>query len=80
MTLLIDKRQLIVSPALAPTKLREADEFERRHKATNGVLTIGLINNMPDAALKATGRQFIRLLTAAAGNNRSISIASRCLP
>src|SRR6202048_1228413 len=70
MTLLIDKQRLIVSPALAPTKLREADEFEHRHKAADGVLTIGLINNMPDAALQATERQFIRLLTAAAGNNR----------
>src|ERR1700730_3545208 len=70
MTLLIDKQRLIVSPALAPTKPREADEFEHRHKATDGVLTIGLINNMPDAALKATERQFIHLLTAASGNNR----------
>src|SRR5450432_3462543 len=60
----------IVNPALAPTKPREADEFERRHKATDGVLTIGLINNMPDAALKATERQFIHLLTAASGTNR----------
>ena len=70
MTLLIDKQRLIVNPALAPTKPREADEFEHRHKATDGVLTIGLINNMPDAALKATERQFIHLLTAASGNNR----------
>ena len=70
MTLLIDKQRLIVNPALAPTKPREADEFERRHKAADGVLTIGLINNMPDAALKATERQFIHLLTAASGTNR----------
>ena len=34
------------------------------------MLTIGLINNMPDSALQATERQFMRLLTAAAGNNR----------
>ena len=33
------------------------------------MLTVGLINNMPDAALQATERQFIHLLTAAAGNN-----------
>jgi len=34
------------------------------------VLTIGLVNNMPDAALQATERQFTRLLKAASGHNR----------
>jgi hypothetical protein len=68
MTLVFDKRQLIVSPALAPL-LREADEFGRQQDA-HAVLTIGLINNMPDSALHATERQFMRLLKAAAGNNR----------
>jgi homoserine O-succinyltransferase len=38
-------------------------------------LTIGLINNMPDTALKATERQFARLLSDAAGNGR---ITLRC--
>ena len=33
-------------------------------------LTIGLVNNMPDAALKATERQFMRLLRQAAGDIR----------
>jgi homoserine O-succinyltransferase len=33
-------------------------------------LTIGLINNMPDSALKATERQFARLLQAVAGDVR----------
>ena len=33
-------------------------------------LTIGLVNNMPDAALQATERQFMRLLRQAAGNVR----------
>ena len=33
-------------------------------------LTIGLINNMPDAALQATERQFMRLLRQAAGDIR----------
>jgi homoserine O-succinyltransferase/O-acetyltransferase len=68
MTLVFDKRQLIVSPALAPL-LRDADEFDSRQDA-DAVLTIGLINNMPDSALQATERQFMRLLKAAAGNNR----------
>jgi homoserine O-succinyltransferase/O-acetyltransferase len=68
MTLVFDKRQLIVSPALAPL-LGDADEFDSRQDA-DAVLTIGLINNMPDSALQATERQFMRLLKAAAGNNR----------
>src|SRR5579862_9380020 len=33
-----------------------------------GPLTIGLVNNMPDAALKSTERQFRELLTSAAGD------------
>ena len=31
-------------------------------------LDVGLINNMPDAALESTERQFIELLNAAASN------------
>jgi homoserine O-succinyltransferase len=69
MTLLFDKHRLIVSPGLAPTELRETEEFEREQNA-DAVLTIGLVNNMPDAALQATERQFTRLLEQAAGNNR----------
>ena len=68
MTLIFDKRQLIVSPALAPL-LRETGEFDGRQDA-GAVLNIGLINNMPDSALQATERQFTRLLKAAAGNHR----------
>jgi homoserine O-succinyltransferase len=63
MTLLFDKDRQIKSPALAPA----LDAFERAGK---GELTIGLINNMPDSALKATERQFMRLLQAAAGDMR----------
>ncbi len=35
--------------------------------ASRGRLAIGLLNNMPDAALKATERQFARLLAVASG-------------
>jgi homoserine O-succinyltransferase/O-acetyltransferase len=70
MTLLFDKHRPIASPALAPTLLREADEFDNRQKPADAVLTIGLINNMPDSALQATERQFMRLLEAAAGGHR----------
>src|ERR1700737_2917088 len=69
MTLLFDKHRPIVSPALAPAQPREAKEFGQPQNA-DAVLTIGLINNMPDSALQATERQFMQLLKAAAGNNR----------
>jgi homoserine O-succinyltransferase len=69
MTLLFDKHRPIVSPGLAPTQLRDTEEFGQSQDA-DAVLTIGLINNMPDAALQATERQFMRLLETAAGNRR----------
>ena len=70
MTLLFDKHRSIVSPALAPTELRDEREFDGAQTAAGAVLTIGLVNNMPDPALQATERQFMRLLKAAAGQNR----------
>ncbi len=69
MTALLEKRRLIVSPGLAPAQLRREDKFGRPQRA-DADLTIGLINNMPDAALRATERQFMRLLRQAAGNVR----------
>jgi homoserine O-succinyltransferase/O-acetyltransferase len=69
MTALFDKTRRIISPTLVPAQLREADEFERQSK-NDAILTVGLINNMPDAALQATERQFTRLLRAAAGDKR----------
>jgi homoserine O-succinyltransferase/O-acetyltransferase len=69
MTLLFDKHRRIVSPGLAPAQPRDAEEFDQPQDA-DAALTIGLINNMPDAALQATERQFMRLLQAAAGNKR----------
>jgi homoserine O-succinyltransferase len=70
MTVLFDKHRLIVSPGLAPTQLREFPELGGRKNAADAVLTIGLVNNMPDGALQATERQFMRLLRAAAGSTR----------
>jgi homoserine O-succinyltransferase len=61
MTLPFDKDRPIKSPALAPAQ----GAFERAGAAE---LTIGLVNNMPDSALKATERQFMRLVQAAAGD------------
>lgn len=71
MTLLCDKHRLIVSPTLAPAQVGEDSVwFDGRDRSADGILTIGLINNMQDAALVATERQFLRLLTAAAGYHR----------
>ncbi len=69
MTVLLEKRRLIVSPGLAPTQLRREDKFGRPQHADVD-LTIGLVNNMPDAALQATERQFMRLLRQAGGDLR----------
>ena len=38
------------------------------HSRSTGYITIGLINNMSDEALKATERQFISLLNSASDN------------
>ena len=60
---LFDRQRKIPSPSLA---LAES-EFER---AGDAGLTIALVSNMPDSALKATERQFMRLLQNAAGKTR----------
>jgi len=65
MTLVFDKYGPIESPALAPAD----DDLERRDDR-RPELTIGLINNMPDSALKATERQFSRLLQTVADDVR----------
>lgn len=64
MTILIDRDQGISSPALVPGE----GDLARDHGGAE--LTVGLINNMPDPALKATERQFMKLLQAAAGSRR----------
>lgn len=53
----------IASPALAPAQSEPL-------RAAEGELTIALVNNMPDSALKATERQFMRLVQSAAGKTR----------
>ncbi|HLG80974.1 MAG TPA: homoserine O-succinyltransferase [Bradyrhizobium sp.] len=63
MVLLFDRKQSISSPTLVPGQ----EAFERGESIQ---LTIGLVNNMPDSALKATERQFARLLSGAAGQAR----------
>jgi homoserine O-succinyltransferase len=65
MTLLFDKHRPVDSPALVPAHVES--EARDDHRAE---LTIALVNNMPDSALKATERQFSRLLQAAAANLR----------
>jgi homoserine O-succinyltransferase len=65
MTLLFDKHPPTLSPALAPI----VDDIGQ-DSAARDELAIALINNMPDAALKATERQFQRLIQAASGRIR----------
>jgi homoserine O-succinyltransferase len=69
MTVLLEKRRLIVSPGLVPAQQRREDKFGHPQNV-DADLTIALINNMPDAALQATERQFMRLLRQAAGDVR----------
>jgi homoserine O-succinyltransferase len=69
MTVLLEKRRLIVSPGLVPAQQRREDKYGHPQNVDVD-LTIGLINNMPDGALKATERQFMRLLRRAAGDVR----------
>ncbi len=58
-----------IAGAAASTPLDPLGDDRRRpeHQWRPG-LEIGLVNNMPDAALRATERQFIDLLAAAAGD------------
>jgi homoserine O-succinyltransferase len=69
MSILLERRRLIVSPGLVPAQLRRDDKFGHPQNVDVD-LRIGLINNMPDAALQATERQFMRLLRQAAGDTR----------
>jgi homoserine O-succinyltransferase len=74
-TLLFDKHRAITSPSLAP----DGHELEQRH-SDQIELVVGLVNNMPDTALKATERQFARLLQAAAPPRIRIRIHCFALP
>jgi homoserine O-succinyltransferase len=47
---------------------RNVENFAFGHRGTKATLHIGLVNNMPDAALRATELQFARLLKDAASN------------
>ena len=47
--------------------LLSLDRSRRRPSSVGDVLAIGLVNNMPDAALKTTERQFRELLASVAG-------------
>ena len=56
-------------------------QAEARWRASGGTgagcLEIGLVNNMPDAALRATERQFSKLLSAAATRGTRFPISSQ---
>jgi homoserine O-succinyltransferase len=58
------------SPDERPPRCRVQAAPTRRRAAEAECIDIGLVNNMPDAALEKTERQFIGLLNAAAGGRR----------
>ncbi|UYO44201.1 homoserine O-succinyltransferase [Rhodopseudomonas palustris] len=69
MTFLFDNVDPIASPALAPAGV--GDERRRRGRLDHRKpIEIGLVNNMGDAALRATERQFAKLLRNGAGTRR----------
>jgi len=53
-------------PLLLDTKPADAAAVELRNR---NCIEIGLVNNMPDAALEATERQFVELIRAATGDS-----------
>ncbi|PZA10389.1 homoserine O-succinyltransferase [Rhodopseudomonas palustris] len=69
MTLLFDSADPIASPALAPDDAGD-ERCQRRYPEHSRPIEIGLVNNMGDAALRATERQFARLLRDSAGAQR----------
>ena len=62
----------------APRRSRTA--LPRFRESDPDCLDIGLVNNMPDAALDATERQFRALLAAAAGNGFVVRLTLYTLP
>ena len=62
------------SGGIAMARLR-LDRLWRKPAATGGAgpVTIGLVNNMPDTALKSTERQFRDLLASATGRRSGAS-------
>ncbi|NPU65359.1 homoserine O-succinyltransferase [Bradyrhizobium sp. 83012] len=73
MTLLFDRHRRITSPALAPA------DFDGRARGPIE-LTIGLVNNMPDSALKATDVQIARLLQQSAPRHVRLRLHCFSLP
>src|SRR5258708_30882360 len=68
MPILIDRGPggctILAGKELASERLRA-----RRHPAGSEWIEIGLVNNMPEAALEATEQQFLGLLAAVAGGS-----------
>ena len=51
-----------------PHDSKNIENFSFGQRGTRATLHIGLVNNMPDAALRVTELQFARLLKESAGN------------
>jgi homoserine O-succinyltransferase/O-acetyltransferase len=74
-TLLFDRHRTITSPALVPD-----DREQDGRQGDQTELVIGLVNNMPGSALKATERQFARLLHKAAAPHMRVRLHCFSLP
>src|ERR1700749_2698378 len=68
MSMVFDKHRLLSRLALPISPPKQLVEVGREGNV-GVVLTVGLINNMPDSALYTTERQFKALLRTAAGSN-----------
>ncbi len=66
MPLMLDRRLSRAHPG-ATAAVSSDGRMDARDAAPAGTLNVGLLNNMPDAALRATERQFIDVLSRAAG-------------
>jgi homoserine O-succinyltransferase len=67
------------APAELPSARRLAATSPRHEAGATGTLEIGLVNNMPDAALRRTERQFMGLVEAAA-DGRPVRFSLLALP
>jgi homoserine O-succinyltransferase/O-acetyltransferase len=77
MPVLMDRRR---SRLMSAADAERRSALERRVSQSSGCVDIGLINNMPDAALQSTEGQFFRLLTAAAGDDILVRLRLYSLP
>jgi homoserine O-succinyltransferase/O-acetyltransferase len=68
MPVIVDEYPLVDGPLAAAHRFTRANAPSIARRDRDISLTVGLVNNMPDAALETTEQQFLTLLDEAAGN------------